>query len=558
MMFARNWIFLLMLMVLNPVAWAQSTPQVSGEALVKKLAQAKSGVPSAKCGRTPINPKMEYACSDLAKLSCLPGEFNDGTGTARSASDVQKQLEKYTANYEEDLTQAIGKLLSDPSPRNDLVRKMAYKAVYLSEIPQCVSKKPDMVASCNRQTAKSLAAVIAKKDGPGSMSQYSNNAVTFDYEAMSELLSNGVLKAVTEPIKAKMLKALDRKDLSRRVETEIFPRVQKLLISKIKQYVKDESARKLMIDKVQNITYRGNDCGNSDRSVNFLLMRNANYNPLTQQFSFCNGFFVDSDSEFMLVSVIAHELGHSIDPCGITYPSGFGFKYPESVDINDAERAYPFENLIACLRTGESVGAGRSEWLLPPSKQIVSQGGEMGIQGNDAFISQLKREKPFCVGDQIGESVSDWLAAEILPDYMDQFHPGLNAEEMLIGYSNAFRSGCRLESMKRFYEGLNGHLDVGVHPPNHLRINRILLANGTVQEQIGCKGGATGKPKPPHCKPGAPVTGTSVQSEWEAEAKKYYEEKEKRPKIRPNQGGQPGVIMPPGLGLTPDPDKESK
>jgi hypothetical protein len=88
---------------------------------------------------------------------------------------------------------------------------------------------------------------------------------------------------------------------------------------------------------------------------------------------------------------------------------------------------------------------------------------------------------PFCTGDQIGESVSDWLASEVLPEYIAKHHPKLTRDQYRTGYSNAFRGDCNnANPMPPF------HPPGDPHPPNSERVNKIILANPQVRRQMGC------------------------------------------------------------------------
>lgn len=82
----------------------------------------------------------------------------------------------------------------------------------------------------------------------------------------------------------------------------------------------------------------------------------------------------------------------------------------------------------------------------------------------------------FCGKDQITEAFPDWMAAEVVPGYI-QSNYRLTQEQYRTGYGNYFRLGCR-ESSDQVRER--------EHPESKDRINRILLPNPQVRSQMGC------------------------------------------------------------------------
>jgi hypothetical protein len=87
----------------------------------------------------------------------------------------------------------------------------------------------------------------------------------------------------------------------------------------------------------------------------------------------------------------------------------------------------------------------------------------------------------FCSNDQIGESFADWMAAEVLPNYMEQNYK-LTTQQYQYGYGNARRLICRISENASQSRANNGD----DHPLIEDRINRILLMNPKVRQQMGC------------------------------------------------------------------------
>jgi hypothetical protein len=98
---------------------------------------------------------------------------------------------------------------------------------------------------------------------------------------------------------------------------------------------------------------------------------------------------------------------------------------------------------------------------------------------------------PFCTGDQIGESFSDWLASEVLPRYIEKNFSHLSRDQIRNGYSNVFRGMC--SNMNPASTNVFGMPDP--HPTIQARVNKILLAHPDVRRQLGCEKDSAPAPK---------------------------------------------------------------
>ena len=108
-------------------------------------------------------------------------------------------------------------------------------------------------------------------------------------------------------------------------------------------------------------------------------------------------------------------------------------------------------------------------------------GGGLGMPGPGGMTVGAAPEKAlfqnFCSPDQISETFSDWMAAEITPDYIDKNFPKLTTEQKRFGYSNIWRGDCTNESH-------SGAADP--HPHIIDRNNRILLPQPKIRSQMNC------------------------------------------------------------------------
>jgi hypothetical protein len=276
--------------------------------------------------------------------------------------------------------------------------------------------------------------------------------------------------------------------------------VQALLTERIGQMVKDPEIKKKLVDKVAAIRFSGQDCqsSQSQNAIASVLTSNAFYNPLSNTFKYCSGFNNTSTSAFTIAFVIAHELSHSIDPCGITEgPSDYSFQYKPNLNRAQAESSFPVGNAISCLRNPDSVAAMANPYVMPKfsapgfginvSYPAPGSGssyqyyyGNYGNYGNMTSTPVDPSTMPFnsfCDRDQITESFADWMAMEILPDYIEKNHSGLSVTQKRLGYSNVYRIMCEAVERTVFDN----------HPTTELRANAIALVQPKVRQQMGCK-----------------------------------------------------------------------
>jgi hypothetical protein len=199
-----------------------------------------------------------------------------------------------------------------------------------------------------------------------------------------------------------------------------------------------------------------------------------------------------------MVQTIAHEMSHSIDPCRIGQGLAAPFKFKEGATQEEAEQSFPVGDVISCLRKPESIMA-----LREPRQPVVSYVGPgyggIGSPRQDRKAKQVPYgaygygtysavppqpqaaggEPPgfdgFCQRDQINEAFCDYMAAEVMPQYMSAHHPQLTRAQLRNGYGNAWRGVCAQdESM------------MGTHPPIKRRNDFLLLMQPQIREQMGC------------------------------------------------------------------------
>jgi hypothetical protein len=430
-------------------------------------------------------PEAPDPCSDLAALTCKEGEFDDGTWTD---TDQDKTYEGIEFKTHEVLKLELEKALF----QNSTFRGLALTECLKLEESPCSDCKNTLVDESEPGCDYAIAEGIRNQAffdifQKSYKSPFDEKTKGMDLETLAKTIEKTETPLSRDPtyqaiiFKTKTELAAKLKDSEGEAKIrKIFPIIKSLIIQKLERYISDPVTFKNLKDKISAIQFTGTSCGhNLYRS---LLYPNAFYDHRNNTFKYCNGFLLGNKSEFKIAHVIAHELGHSIDPCNIAESiqsarqeaKGPDMRYPNPEVQTTWTAQYPLTGLIDCLRSNRSVGArikdmSKTEPALNPATSTSP-----GKTGRKWPV--LK--KPFCGEDQIRESIPDWIATEILPEFIEQRHPELRKEQKRSGYSNVFRTpSCYLPETS---------YDFDRHPLTRDRINKILLANPKVREQMGC------------------------------------------------------------------------
>lgn len=411
-------------------------------------------------------------CNDLARFACAPGEYKDGTGTTRSEEDVLNSVSDYKQKAEKDIRQRFTKMLSDP--QNQYFKDLSVAALGLKNSPQCASNSVDDAKACQGNIVSGLTS-LASKLALASMIPSTGLERVGNLRDIQFVTSDEHFLSLIKDISAKAEKDLGNDELKQKIKDKIFPQVKALIVERLKQLDIPDDQKNFMINKIKSIVFKKecNDPGGGS-GVASLLIPNAYYTPQTNAFTLCSGLLLQSTSDFQNVAIIAHELSHSIDPCGVAYgPEDSTFKYEHPNDLKKMESEFPIKNVIACLRDPRSVGA----------KNFAMSENSPSPIPNGPFGRHAEVKKPnFCDNDQITESFADWMAFEILPTYISKNYQ-LNEKQYEMGYANTFRLICGIMPKDGYaaYAGMNN-----VHPPMDDRINKLLLVNPSIRQQMGC------------------------------------------------------------------------
>lgn len=434
-------------------------------------------------------------CDDLFKFSCAPGSFDDGTGAAQRPMDGQFNplMESLNKKAKALLRAELEK------PDASYFRKIVLSGTGLAAAPQCDTGVDAPTADCLDRMSEGAAELqmrFLKTPAPRpSQEEITHRKIKDIYYLLESDQFNTIKKSLLEEAG----KSNQSDQLNKKIENEIFPKVRTLLISQISRLVADPEIQKKLIDKVRAITFKGQDCSGDSiekKTIASVLVANAFYNPGNNSFKYCAGFNASSTSEFTMAFVIAHELAHSIDPCGITTgPSDFSFAYRANISVVQAHDQYPVGNILNCLRQKNSVaaiaalsnlgygvgsyGTTNAQFGVDPRGMSMSDTtnpyAAYGAQRPNNGPSQPPF-KSFCDKDQITEAFSDWMAMEITPEYIEKNHPTLTTQQLRLGYSNMFRPLCSAYEQQGYDD----------HPPTELRTNAIALVQPKIRAQMGC------------------------------------------------------------------------
>lgn len=422
-------------------------------------------------------------CENLAKFSCAPGTYDDGLGVVKSQSDVQDFLVGYFKKSKSSLQTRFSRALKDP--QNSYFKDVAIAALGLKYSPQCQSSKPEDQEKCHNDTVEGLI-TIAQNHVLGPLMPKTGMERGQNLRELDYVLRNVAFTRVVSDFRNQIHDELVPKDLVKKIENDILPKVKSLLIERLNELDIPEEQRAMMISKLSSVAFKGTNCNSllddtNEESIAELLTPNAFYQSAEETYTQCAGYLLQSTSEFQIAMTVGHELSHSIDPCRIsTGPEDLALKYKNSTDPKKLDDEYPVKNIVSCLRNPRSIGA----------KNITAV--------TQATSSKGSAKYSFCDDDQIRESFPDWLAVEVLPKYIEtrlkEKNQTLTPEQFQIGYSNARRLLCKIPKKSG---------ELRKHPAIEDRINKIILVNPKIRAQMGCPREAS---HAIYCDPSKPLT----------------------------------------------------
>jgi hypothetical protein len=421
-------------------------------------------------------------CDDLAKFACAPGRYDDGTGVVKSESEVREQLRTFADNTRASLHDDVLHMIRQPS--SEFFRDNALSVFGLKDSPTCqrVSADASLPSACEDNLVEGLVELLQQQTMGSLVGNNGINRKGNTTDLQYVLRDQNFVKLYNR-IQSRADNELIDHQLVNKIRDQIFPEVKALIMERIGELKIPDDKKRFMISKINGIQFQGVDCtaiaDDDETHIDVLLESNAFYSPSSNTFRFCNGYVLQSTSVFQIVTSIAHELTHSLDPCNINRgPQDVGFHYTNSDDLKKSEAENPFSNVVQCLRSPDSIHAVN---LLIEYPKLASELAPKPTAGSEP-APPLKPS--LCSYDQITESFPDWMAGEVLPRYIER-HYQLTQEQYQTGYGNTRRLICGDQKTNP------NHPDP--HPLIKDRINRIFLPNPHIRAQLGCTAPPTAK-----------------------------------------------------------------
>ena len=396
----------------------------------------------------------EGLCTDLYRLTSASGNYDDGTAIGNNTSTAESKIGTIKQQESDFFDKKFGAALQ--IKENSSFRTLGLSAFGLAHTPEC--EVGNQKAKCDASISKGLTEVAMRRIFPDPAA-VSNDPTSFSDGAtlrdLDLLLQNPAYLDLETTLASQAKSQIQDPEITHKIQNMIFPEVKRLIAKLLENSIADPKVRQNLMAKVNAIRFEELDCSSlsgkknlsKTPSVASRLLPKSYYDSATNTFRYCNGYLIGNQSEIAITAAIAHELGHSIDPCNISNgPTEFNFKYSDPGNSVKSEAEYPLSGLISGLRSEKSVQA----------KKAFDGSGD------------------FCHSDQITGSVSDWMTAEIMPDYIGQHFPNLSRNQTRIGYSNIFRG--------------TGDSSNPTHADTEKRVNKILLVNPKVRQQMGCSG----------------------------------------------------------------------
>ncbi len=422
-------------------------------------------------------------CTDLYGPSCAPGQIQDPTGTAKTQNYFMFERAEIEKAASTDIQKIVDEALADP--KNSKFIEVAIDAFGLDDF--C---NPPRNADCVARLKLGLTTQLTQET---IYPEVENRSVKLkDLSSIGHLSEHPAMLNMRRKIGESVRAQLKKQNVQDRIENEILPRTQTLVADWVLKNLPAGKTRDDIYFKVNHIEFAGFDCAKSANEVPLDLQPNAFYSPRGNKFTYCAGSLLFTQSIFSIVRTIAHELTHSFDPCSIQfYLDSKKFSYGSTLQ-SDMEAKYPLTGVIACLRRKDSFAAEH----FPPSTQNSTNSHSETATSKDAGSdapSQAEEKNPpfdFCTkedgdgniknGDQITESIADWVAADILPDYVTNFYPTMAESDRRLGYLNTARAYCKPSHEREETTSFNPH------PTWQTRMNAGLLANPKIRAQLGC------------------------------------------------------------------------
>jgi hypothetical protein len=407
--------------------------------------------------------RQPLECRDLNTATCLPEGLDDGTGIRRSPAETRVR----TAEADERLRRNLRLRLEEfvNSEEGEHIRNTAIEAAGLDLEEDCSG---DQAARCASIAVGHTEEVMLSKMGIRSAEVYRQPSLA----GLMPIMENQRLAEIEQSLSNERRNSLVDRNQVRRTTEVLFPRVKNQFIELLNDLPIEDGVRRRMVAKIRNMRIQESNCAEGYGSNQATMVPNAFYFPEKNLVQICEGYLLTSSSEFKLVGVMAHEIGHALDPCNIADSGVFNYK-PDSPWLDQ----YPIPGLARCLSQHSP-----TEDQENVSRRSSGYGGERGMYPGsvapptrDGRSNSKTFDKASCRNAHLGELCGDWFAAEILPRYVKTHLSNLTPTQIRAGYANVERGSC----------GSRGGPG-STHPASELRTNAIIGSHPEIRSQMGC------------------------------------------------------------------------
>lgn len=290
------------------------------------------------------------------------------------------------------------------------------------------------------------------------------------------------VRSAYDKVKAHYLKLIEK-------SSKISPNIKPYLIGRI------ENTR-LAMDESDLASGEHSDCHNVSPGKTSTGIYNSPQAQGTsgREIHFCVGSVATLDyaNPYVLIHTMAHELSHSIDPCMVEndmLESG-------SPSPNFYQRLYA--DTVTCLRGGKGENGCNGAILNCNDDKGRIDFCEQKYPGQQGCIEQVRMLPNCAIGlpdpthnhkvsadykktgtneEQIGESFSDFMASEIIADFMEEDKSESSKLDGMLSIASV---------TSRLHGTCLTTNTPDPHPPGFLRMNRIIMSSGKFRESVGC------------------------------------------------------------------------
>ncbi len=406
---------------------------------------AGSPAPTSKL-RTPPSP-----CNEMHRVACDSVQsriaLDDGTGTASLTRNQEVHDEVFNSSMA-----GIRAKLNEST----IFRRMSLESTRSRLSRECRSSGLPMSSICFEEVARNTFEMLWNW-GIENERPTSNSSVQWVFQWMLSPESRSLKSQVIRSYQAKANTYVadgKARQMLESIRTLMIQRVQRMPIS--------SADRAALVARLRAVKYDSSGCrGRDARGYRGMVSENASFNHRTNTIQVCPGLFLNETSAYALGFTIAHELAHSIDP-GSNVELAFFYRRQTRRQF---EAENPFAAVVSCLRSPRGANA-----------RILSTGSDSNqrYRASSAPIADSVYRSEAKHADQITEAFADWMALEVVPEYIHRRFPRQSNSDHRRGYVNLYKSMC------------NG-TDDGTHNDNFDRFS-IGMANPTIRRAMGCKG----------------------------------------------------------------------